>query len=313
METGTRRIQLFNIPGYFVSTSQFSNLLHDPIVKEFEYEFAKYVGGQHAVATNSATSALFVLCSYFKNSIQVSIPSIIPEVVPNAIIQAGVGFMFRDWVDWVGSPYEFATAGRKRIIDSAHCVERDQFLHQAKPEWSDINVYSFYPTKLVGSCDGGMIVSNDEFLIEELRQLVYNGWYSLEEKKVIRPGYKMYMSSIQASIAMESFEKLEEKKLELASVREYYNQELGLNNTSEHLYRVRVKDNESFVKKASKQGIVCGIHYHAAHLNPVYKQTSILPQSEQDSKEMVSIPYHEELTLKDVQRVVKFVNENRGF
>lgn len=310
MGRGTERIQLFNIPDYFINTAKFSNLLHDSIVTKFEEEFAEYVGGKYAVGINSATSALFILCSLFKSRMRIEIPSIIPQVVPNAILQACRDFSFTDDVDWVGDSYVFGTFSGGRIIDSAHQVYRDQmYFHPSL----DTFVYSFYPTKLVGSCDGGMIVSDDEGLIEEVRSLAYNGWNNLADKKVITPGFKMYMSSIQAYIARESLGRLDEKKEDLAAVREYYNTEFGLNNHSEHLYRIRVKNNVDFVKKAAEEGIICGIHYEAAHLNPVYQKRITLPRSELVSNQTVSLPYHEQLTLKEVQRVIKFVDENRGF
>ena len=55
-------IQLFYIKNHIIDTSEFSNLLHDDIVVEFEKKIAKYVGAKYACAINSATNAIFLSC-----------------------------------------------------------------------------------------------------------------------------------------------------------------------------------------------------------------------------------------------------------
>ena len=53
-------IPLFNINNYKIDTSNFSHLLHDKVVTEFEKNFAEYVGAKYAVSFNSATNAIFL-------------------------------------------------------------------------------------------------------------------------------------------------------------------------------------------------------------------------------------------------------------
>ena len=65
-------IQLFNIDNHMIDTSEFSNLLHDEVVTEFEKQFASYVGAKYACSVNSATNAIF-LCMLNKDAV-VNIP-----------------------------------------------------------------------------------------------------------------------------------------------------------------------------------------------------------------------------------------------
>ena len=51
-------INLFEINNYKIDTSRFSNLLHDKVVREFEKNFAEYVGAKHACSANSASSLI---------------------------------------------------------------------------------------------------------------------------------------------------------------------------------------------------------------------------------------------------------------
>ena len=80
-------------------------------------------------------------------------------------------------------------------------------------------------------------------------------------------------------------------------IRDFYNSELGYNNTSDHLYRIKVGDNKKFIKYMGEKSIVCGIHYDALHLNPIYNNwfKYSLPKSNKESKQTASIPFHEDL------------------
>lgn len=313
-------INLFHIPTYNINTALYSNLLHDKIVRKFEEEFAEYVGAKYAVSFNSATSAIFLIWLQFKAQSECAVlPSMIPPVVPNAILNANRKIKFVDNVDWVGNAYfidnAFSNPSLCRIIDSAQQVDKNQFQKMANPD--DLMIFSFYPTKPVGSCDGGMVVSDDLSKIEELREMTMNGMSFAEnnwDRKLKRVGHRMYMNSIQAHIASLNLKALEEKKEALAYLREKYNRAFGLNNTSDHLYRIPVVNNREVLNKAKAQGIVCGIHYEPLHTNSIYRRNSFhddCPLSEIAGEIMLSIPFHENLTGYDIQKVIQFVDENR--
>lgn len=304
-------ISLFHTPNYTIDTSRFSNLLHDKIVREFEENFCNYVGARYGCSVHSATSAIFLIFSMIQPEQIVRVPSIIPPVVLNALINAGCMIEFTDNVEWVGNSYvlhEF-NPGIK-IIDSAQRVDRNQFDREA--DGYDLMFFSFYPTKPVGSCDGGMIVSNSRARIDELRQLSFNGMTFAEkhwEREVKMVGHKMYMNSIAAYIANENLKLLDHKKERLEKVRSAYNKAFHYRNTSDHLYRVRVHDNIKFIEEAQRAGINCGIHYFAAHHNKVYQdgiQCRHLRLSDYEHQHTVSLPFHEKLSSSDILKIIEF-------
>ena len=309
-------IQLFNTPNVNIDTSKFSNLLHDKIVKEFEENFCDYVGGKYAVSLNSATNAIFLLFSQFKSQI-VYIPSILPPVVANALIHAGCKISFIDETSWVGHSYfmgrrsEDGLSSLPIVIDSAQEVKR----HLLRNFNNYAAIYSFYPTKPVGSCDGGMIVTDNYDLAETIRMMSMNGMSFSQnnwEREQHHIGHKMYMNSIQAYIANESLKLLPEKNKRLDEIREQYNDALGLDNKSLHLYRLLLKpedNNKEFINKAKEQGIVCGIHYEALHTKKLFYETDDLPLpvSEYVSTHTVSMPFHEKLSDEDVKKVINYV------
>jgi dTDP-4-amino-4,6-dideoxygalactose transaminase len=298
-----------HVNDYVIDTSQFRPLLNDKVVEELEKEIASYVGAKYACSIHSATMAIFMsLLEQEKTTVE--IPSIIPPVVPNAILTAGHDLKYRDDVNWVGSSYTLHQFEDYKIIDSAQQLDENQFTNQASAE--DLMIFSFYPTKPVGSIDGGMIVSNDEEKIRRLKILSRygtnfedNSW----ERKFVLPGWKMYMNSVQAYVALKNFEKLGAKAARYDEVREAYNAAFGVNNTSRHLYRLRVDDRDEFIQSMKQKGIQCGIHYKAVHDIDCYKSSidTNLQRSDVESRVTVSIPYHEMLTDEEVETVIKEV------
>lgn len=299
-------ITLFNTPNYKIDTKKFSNLLHDEIVEKLEQNFAKYVGAKYACTGNSASSLLFLsLLRYNRNAV-VSLPSIIPPVVPNVVVNTGNKIYFYDNIEWVGSCYHLYDD----IYDSAQQVSKNQYADLNKDD--SIMVFSFYPTKPVGSCDGGIVVSNNKKKIDYFKMMTMNGvefdtdsW----KRTQLTAGYKMHCNSIQAYIANENLFKLDEKNSKLDEIKSMYNDAFGYNNTSRHLYRIRVNDNNEFINKMKTKDIQCGIHYQSCHHKEFYDSfySQPLPLSEQEEKSTVSLPFHEKLTHKQVIKVIKNV------
>jgi dTDP-4-amino-4,6-dideoxygalactose transaminase len=297
-------ISLFNINNYMVDTNLFSNLLHDEIVFDFEQNFAEYVGAKYACFANSASSLLFL--SLLNRDTTIRLPSTIPPVVPNIVVNTGNEIQFYDNIEWVGSSYHL----HENIFDSAQEVTRNQYKKMNDP--NALVVFSFYPTKPVGGCDGGMIVSDNKELIDWYRMMVLNGMSHSNnnwERRQVTAGYKMHGTSIQAYIANENLKKLDDKNNRLDEIRGLYNKHLGYENTSRHLYRIRVKDNASFLLFMKQKGIVCGIHYKHCHEKPFYGKFQDLQLSRMESNRTVSIPYHEKLTSVQIKKVIEYVNK----
>lgn len=302
-------INLFHLPHYKIDSSQFSHFLHDKIVEEFENNFCEYVGAKYACSMNSATNSIFLI--FLNKGLEVKIPSMIPPVVCNALITSGNKINFIDNTEWVGNSYVLHDFGYYKIIDSAQKVYRNQFVKEASDD--DLMFFSFYPTKPVGSCDGGIIVSNNKEKIQWFKEACLNGMSFAEnnwERKIKFPGYKMYMNSFQTYIANENLKKLDKKLEKLSSVRQKYNKHFGLTNTSDHLYRINVSNRKEFMEAMKINGIQTGIHYNALHLNPVYSnKIQSLHKSELEEKTTISIPFNEKMTNKDVKYVCEMVDK----
>lgn len=301
-------INLFNIENYTIDTSNFTNILHDKVVEEFENNVCEYVGAKYACGFNSATNAIFL--SLLNKGITVDIPSMIPPVVLNAILTSNNKIKFRDDTDWVGGSYVLHDFGDYKIIDSAQKLERDQFKKEANDD--DLMIFSFYPTKPVGSIDGGMIVSNDENKIRYFKEMVLNGMtYSKDnwERIIKYPGYKMYLNSVQAYVGNENLKRLDKKYKKLKVIREMYNKEFGYNNTSNHLYRINVDNRNKVIDYLKSKEISAGIHYNPTHKEEVYMNGDECVNSDYYGSRTLSIPFHEKLTTTELDKIVKEVKK----
>ena len=301
-------IKLFNIPNQTIKTECFSSMLHDKNVSQLEKEISGFVGAKYGLALNSATSAIFL--SLLNLNTTVTIPSIIPPVVANAILTSGNQLKFKDDTEWVGHAYELYSSESFKIIDSAQQIEEGQFAKSCNPQ--DLMIFSFYPTKPISGCDGGMIVSDDYDKISHIRTMSLNGMTFSHDnwnRKIKNVGYKMYMNSIQANIIINNFKEYNNKIEKLDAIREFYNDKFNMQQTSRHLYRINVKDNLKFMQYMRDNGVSCGIHYDALHMNTIYQNENIiLPKSELESRTKISIPYHEKLTLSDLQKIMELIN-----
>jgi len=305
-------IQLFHINNYVLDTSSFDHHLHGTVVTEFEQEFARYVGAKYSCGASSATNLIFLALQ--NKNVTVTLPSILPPVVCNAVLTSGNKIYFNDNVDWVGSSYVLHHFDDYKIIDSAQKVDKDQFKTEAND--NDLMLFSLYPTKPVGSLDGGIIVSNDYDKIKWFKEATFNGMsYSKNnwDRDIVFPGWKMYLDSIRATIALNNLRKLEEKKQKLSQLRLQYNQELGYTNTSDHLYRIEVDNNKKFIEKMHDKNIICGIHYRALNTHPVYSviaDESACVHSEALQNITVSIPYHENITESQAEYIINEIKHN---
>jgi len=198
-----------------------------PKVEEFERVVAHYVGAKYAVATSSATTALF-LSLYIKgigSGNEVIVPSFSFIASANVIIHAGAKPVFVDMdprtynmdpakiegaltkktkailaVDQVGLPcdldliHKIAKKHKLIVIEDAACAMGSVYKRKRVGSISELTCFSFHPRKLVTTGDGGMITTNNERLAERAKLLRNQGMSASDvvrhkAKRIIHEGY----------------------------------------------------------------------------------------------------------------------------
>jgi len=175
--------------------------------REFEEEFKKYIGAQHAIAVNSCTSGLFLVLKALgiKEGDEVIIPTWTFCATANVVIHCGAIPVFTDVAyDYLLPPEEIEKkitkktkaiipvhfAGKscdmkkiKEIAERYHLYVIEDAAHacgtiyQGKKvgEESLACVFSFYPTKNITTGEGGMVVTNNKELAEKIRIMALHG------------------------------------------------------------------------------------------------------------------------------------------
>jgi len=210
--------------------------------REFEEKFAKYVGVKYAVAVNSGTSALEIpLRALEIQGFSVIVPTNTFFATPASVIHAGGKVIFADMTENLcldpNSIKQKIQKDTKGII-IVHiggvvppqtkeiqeiCREHNLFLIEdaAHAHGSTLNgklagtfgdaaAFSFYPTKVMTSGEGGMIVTSDENIYK--RALVFRdqGKAGFLGNVHTEMGYNWRMSEIHAAIGLSQFAHLNE-------------------------------------------------------------------------------------------------------
>ena len=185
--------------------------------------------------------------------------------------------------------------------------------------WGDISAFSFYPTKNLGAFgDGGMVVTNDKELGERARLLREYGWRQRFVSDL--SGLNSRLDELQAAVLRVKLKYLDEWNAERRKKASIYTKLLaGLEIVCPiekepvrhvyHLYVIRTKRRDSLQPFLKEQGIGTLIHYPTPiHLQNAYKHLGYcrgeLPQTEQCSQEILSLPFFPEMAESQIEEVV---------
>lgn len=183
--------------------------------------------------------------------------------------------------------------------------------------------FSFYPTKNLGACgDGGMIVTNNGELAENLRLLRNYGQVKKYRHDLV--GINSRLDEIQAAILRVKLKHLEawnERRRELASLYDGLLAdsaaigpvEKGYARHVYHQYVIRCSDREKLQQHLLENQIQTLIHYPIAiHRQKAYDSVDAgvsLPVTEEVCDQILSLPLYPTLTEDQVSRIAEEVRK----
>lgn len=313
-----------------------------PETEKFEEEFAQYVGAKHAVAVNSATSALFLALQALgiQKDDEVIVPSFTFASSVNVIIHSGgipvfADIKMGDFTMDQSSLDKLITKKTKAIMpvhyganramiksdlpiieDSAHLIPK-----KGDNEKTFARCYSFYATKNLTTGEGGMITTNSKKLSDWFKQARLHGlsrdaWkrYSVGSKwtyTVEFAGFKFNTTDLNSALGRVQLKRLDQFEKRRKEVIALYNKLLGLNNQGTHLYPILIDNRDKFFEYMKKNEIGCSFHFTPLHLQPAYKKYARgkLPVSEYVGARVVTLPLDAVITDKEVKIVAGLVNK----
>ncbi len=182
--------------------------------------------------------------------------------------------------------------------------------------------FSFYPAKNLGCCgDGGMLVTDDQQIAEEVR--ILRNYGQREKYHHVTLGYNRRLDSIQAAVLRVKLQHLDDWNRMRREHAQLYTQLLSNNgillpveaNFAEavwHLYVIRVSHRDTLRDYLAEQGIGTGIHYPIpVHAQPAYQSLgypkSAFPIATRNASHVLSLPMYAELTPDMIGYVAKMI------
>ena len=341
-----------------------------PQALALERKLAKLTGTKYAVALNSATAALHLsLLTTIKPGDEVISSSLTFVAANQAILQAGGKIVFADCDEAslstdAGDVIKKISAKTKAIIvthyggrpadlkplvkicrqkkialieDCAHAAG-SYYLGKHVGGFGLLGCFSFAAVKNLTTGDGGMVVSNDQKLAEQIRHLAWSGISSSTwlrygqtgkthkwEYDVTDLGFKYQMNDIAASIGLVQFNKLKSSNLKRRRVANRYDQAFKsvpwiklLKNrpgtrSSHHNYVIKVdqKLRDRLIEYLNQKGISANVHYLPNHYYKMFARfPHQVPVTETVWREIVLLPIFPDLILSEQNQIIAAV---KGF
>ena len=333
-----------------------SHYILGPQGQGFEVEAAAYLGVKHAIGVSSGTDALHlalraaglgpgdeVITSPFTfiataeaiayvgaTPVFVDIDprtfNLEPELVKQAITPQTRAILP---VHLFGQPADLATL--KQLCD-AHgllliedCAQSFGAACAGKQtgSWGALGCFSFFPSKNLGCYgDGGMVVTNDDRLAEQVRMLRNHGSKVRYHHDII--GYNSRLDELQAAILRVKLRHIDRFNLQRRTNAHYYSARLaaaGVTPPCEdgkgvhvyHQYTVLSERREALQQALTQAGCASAVYYPI----PLHRQNVFaaacagvsLPVSEQTAAQVLSLPIYPELSEDQMDRVIAAIRE----
>ena len=331
-------------------------------VEELENTFVKYTGATYAVATSDGTSALHlamlainlkrgdkVLCSV---NAYPSVPEVVRHFDAEPIFVDAQEESYNIDLDKLetilsdnqskklkavivshigGHPidlerlYNIAKIYNIRIVEDASEALGGMYKgNKIGSTGADITTFSFNPHLKGHVCNGGMMVTDDEDLLERAQLLRNHAMVTPDENlqyvyDVVDIGSKYDMSELDAAYILAQIAKQDSAIQRQKEIAARYTSKLKdaahiilPKIVDEHifsLYIIKVKKNrDSFARELLDNGIETGLHYIPLHLLSYYKAKYSLrvndyPMALRNFQQVLSIPVYADMSNADVDYV----------
>jgi dTDP-4-amino-4,6-dideoxygalactose transaminase len=346
-----------------------------PKTQQFEEAFKDYIGCKHAVALNSCTAGLnlaLALQNFADGDEVITTPMTFPATA-NTILLQRLKPVFADIepgtltidprkieakitsrtraiipVHFAGHPCDMTPiqelADKHKLViieDAAHALETG-YKGQKTGNTGNPTSFSFYANKNITTGEGGMLVTNDDELADNIRVMRLQGisrdaWKRFGKSGFAHweqtlAGYKCNMTDLNASLGLHQIKRIEpfmtlRKKyvsmydsafdnvpeLETLAVRDYATPAHHIYIIALHLERLTT-DRDGFLDAIQSAGIGVAVHYVALHLQPYYvKNFNTKPQdfpiASNYSERVISLPLYPKMSSADVERVIATVTD----
>lgn len=333
-------------------------LTSGPKIKQFEEQFREKIGVEFAVAMNSCTAALhsILLALDVGPGDEVIVPANTFVATGNAAIYVGAKPIIADVdpntfnistesvaqklsnktrviipVHVGGNPCDMKELQEMASDHGIHIVEDCAHALGSKIENSACGMssvasaFSFYPTKLLTTGEGGMVVTDSDKIANKVRLIRNQGRRGLGPLEITDLGYNFRMPEMGAVLGVRLLRELDSYVVHRNQLASKYKRELSSldwircqairsgNLSSYYSYIVLLDPNAPVSRDQLREtlasfGIETSIIYHPIHLQPLYRRLfetkeGDAPVSEILGRRSLALPMWNGLTEAEIEYV----------
>jgi dTDP-4-amino-4,6-dideoxygalactose transaminase len=336
--------------------------------REFEEKFAQLCDIKYAIAVNSGTAALDIILRSMKlqQGDEVLLPTntfsataasvvfaggkpILTDINPSSlcmdvedledkitsrtkgVIVVHVGGLICPEINNIRKICE--DKGLFLIEDAAH-AHGSKIDGRSAGSLADAAAFSFYPTKVMTTGEGGMITTSDERIAKMAMILRDQGKENFSSSIIVELGYNWRMDEISAAIGIVQLKRLNEIITKRNIIARIYDQAFDrmsglkplktppniLNNYYKYVAILdKDIDREKLKAKLRDKGVRCGgeVYWPPLHMQPAYQRLlgtkpGDFPKAEDVCRRMICPPMYTDMSVEDANYVIEKFKEALG-
>jgi len=343
-------------------------LTNGPFLHKFENKFCSFIGCKYALGVGSATHALHLAARSLDigPGDEVIVPTFTFAATANAVSYCGAEPILADVDSEIFNiqPQEIEekiTRKTKAVIvvhyggqacdmseilflskkhgfhiieDCAHALG-STYKNKKCGNIGDSGCFSFYPTKIITTGEGGMVSTNNSSTLRKIKMLKSQGMDIMPSERevkatwrydVVELGYNYRLDEIRSALGFSQISrvnKINDMRIKIANKYDRFIKKIkGLTipqtrndrNHIYHLYTIKVtKDyhmsRDELFLKLHKKGIGTSVQYHPLHLmsymqKKYHHKKNQFPVSNALKDQVLCLPIYPQMTTKQIEYVV---------
>jgi dTDP-4-amino-4,6-dideoxygalactose transaminase len=329
------------------------------IVEDLEIAFTTLCNKDSASAYSSATSAFEAILKYLdiKSGDEVILSPLTFKSIPYSVIRSGATPIFIDTTDSYLPDWslieDLITEKTKLIVTTSlyglpdNKIDILSKLDKSNKFWIvednaqaigskykngksvgssenvDFSIFSFYATKNITGCEGGIVVHNED---TEFFDLYRNNGLAINYNNNICIGTNLRMTDINATLVLSQFDRLDHITKNRNNQARIYSNLLNIKNRQIdsiventihcfHQYTVELPydiDRDIFVEDMKSKGILLGVYYSYL-TNYDHELMKLFPRQDtpnalEQSQKCVSLPVGSSMHHSDIQYIANTFN-----
>ena len=340
-------------------------LTNGPFLSKFENKFQNYINSKHALGVGSATHALHLSnrALGIGPGDEVIVPTFTFVATANSVLYCGATVVLAD-ID--PSTFNISLKSIKNLITKktkaiipvhygGQSCDMDEIMSIAKKNnlkviedcahslgskfdnsfcgtMGDVGCFSFYPTKIITTGEGGMITTNKNNLLKKFKQLRSQGMNITPNQRekliqwkydVVDLGYNYRLDEIRSSLGLSQLNRINNINKLRIKIANKYNKLLknikGISlpviksnrNHIFHLYSIKIEKEyyltrDELFKKLYDKGIGTSVQYYPLHLMSYNKNkynNLDFPVANKIKNQILCLPIFPTMTQKQIQYV----------